>query len=78
MPTIRSTQKGQILLLKGLAFVHFLSIMQDLYIVDLSTFLASKEAWQLHKKVGFYAISSFTKAPDSLSVILHNLFYALI
>jgi hypothetical protein len=26
-----------------------------LYIIDLSMFLASSEAWQLHKKVGFYA-----------------------
>lgn len=44
-------------------FIVYLGIV---YIVDLSIFLASEEACQLHKKVGFYAISSFTKEPDCL------------
>jgi hypothetical protein len=31
--------------------------------IDLSTFSAFEEAWQLHKKVGFYAISFPTSVP---------------
>jgi hypothetical protein len=46
----------------GLAFVLFYRLCLILYIVDESTFSAS-EAWQLHKKVGFYAIFSFAKPP---------------
>jgi len=43
-----------------------------LYIVDLSEFLASEEASQLHKKSGVLYKSCFTKAPVTLSKLVHN------
>jgi hypothetical protein len=36
-----------------------------LYIVDESTFSASKEVWWLYKKRGFYVISYSSKRPNT-------------
>jgi hypothetical protein len=46
------------LALKGFQVGPFYRLYRILYIVDKSMFSASQEPWLLHKKVGFYAISS--------------------
>jgi hypothetical protein len=60
------------LALKGFRIVCFYRLCMILYIVDLSEFLASEEASQLHKKSGVLYKSCFTKAPVTLSKLVHN------